>query len=276
MKHIRLFETQEERDAIVLVGPFMAYTKETDKMEVEGITPINIVDNPVLMEKVYSWGWAKNPHYMSIKECGAVDDAKMSAVAGTASVSSGFAGVTDFSAFEYFTSVTNIPSWQFRGAAFTKIKFPSSIKTIAAYGLNNDVVRGVLDLSNTQLNTFPRLFNTTSGYNNRYIKGIILPKTTTKLGDTSQGVFDTSTSARTSGLKWVLMPCEELVIPSRFSLANVNGVRFYVPDELVEVYKTDNTTSGNEKYYAWMDHASQIYPISQWQTDIDNGIITNS
>jgi hypothetical protein len=256
-----------------MVGPFLAYTKETDKMEVEGITPINIVDNPVLMEKVYSWGWAKNPHYMTIKECGAVDDAKMSAVAGTASVNSGFAGVTDFSAFEYFNSVTAIPAWQFRGAAFTKIKFPSSLKTIANWGLNNDVIRGVLDLSNTQIKILPKLYNAASNYNNRYIRGVILPKTTTKLGDTSQGVFDTSTSARTSGLKWVFMPCEELVSPLRYSLLNVKGVRFYVPDELVEVYKTDNTISGNEKYYAWMDYASQIYPISQWQEDVDNGVI---
>lgn len=274
MKHIKIFETQAERDAAVMVGPFLIYTKETDSMEIEGITPINIENNPVLMEKVYSWGWAKNPYYMTLKECEAIDDAKMSAVAGSTSRNSGFVGVTNFSAFKYFTSVTSIPAWQFKGAAFTNIQFPDSIKTISDWGLNNDVIRGVLDLSNTQIRTFCLLYNSANGYDNRYIKGVILPETTNKLGNSYQGVFDVITTGRTSGLSWLVMLCNELVLPTRYSLGTMRNVRFYVPDDLVETYKSDTTTYGNTKYYAWSTYAAQIFPVSQWQADIDNKIIS--
>lgn len=70
------------------------------------------------------------------------------------------------------------------------------------------------------------------------------------------------------------MLCEEIVNASRSSIQNIENVRIYVPDNLVEAYKSDTTIDGKTKYYAWSTYAAQIFPVSQWQADIDNRIIS--
>lgn len=271
MKHIRLFETQADRDATPMEGPFIAYTKETDTLEIEGVTPISKLNNPKLMQVVYDAGLAAHPDYMTLEECRAVTNTQMSALKGTASANSQFAGVTDFDAFKYFTSVTSVPGWQFRGANFTKISFPDSITSIAAWAFNNSVVIGTLDLSSTKITVLPRLYNASSGYTNNRITGIILPDTCATLGDGGQGVFDTGNAPRTPNVKFCVMPYNGVVNTGQNSIGNISPIRFYVPDEWVEVYQTKTTASG---YHTWKNITSKIYPISQFQEDIDNGVIS--
>lgn len=268
MKHIRLFETQAERDAVIIVGPMMVYTKETDKLEIEDVTPINIIDTPKLMIKMYEWGWAENPHYMTINECEAVTDAQFGSKKGSTSANSQFSGCNEnFSAFKYFTSVTTLPSYMFRGCSFTKIEFPSSIASIANHALIGNWIKGTLDLSMTKITVLNSLYHDTYGRNN-YITELILPKTCRQIGDGYLTAID-FTAARTTAIKTIVMPYTgtDLVGVARntpLTGGTASQCKYYVPDELVNAYKADTSTSGDGRYYSWNKRASLIYPLSQW------------
>lgn len=276
MKHIKYFETKADRDATILTGPFLAYTKETNSLEIEGVTPINILDQPNLMAKMYEWGWAENPNYMTIKECAAVTDSQFSSKKGALKVNSGFANIAeDFSAFKYFTSVTTIPSYMFYGCKFTAFAVPDSITDIKNYGLVGSWIVGVLDLSNTKIQVLTALYyahtsqsmaqNKASG--NAYLTAVKLPSSCNTLGAESAGIWSMY-SPRTPELTWVTLPYNGVVETK--SNASLPPIRYYVPDNLVDVYKVDSTTG----FTKWNTVANYIFPLSQWQTDVDNGIIS--
>lgn len=275
MKHIKYFETKADRDATVLVGPFLAYTKETNSLEVEGVTPINIVDQPNLMAKMYEWGWAESPNYMTLKECAAVTDAQFGSKKGALRVNSAFAGCTeDFSGFKYFTSITTIPSYMFYGCSFTKFELPNSISVLEDYGLVGSWYNGVLDLSNTKIEGMGALFyyhssqssaqNRASG--NIYVTAVKLPVSCNKIGISATKAWS-DVAQGTPNIAWVTLPYNG-VVATGYNTKLLN-FRYYVPDELVDIYKADSTTG----YSKWNTVADKIFPISQWQTDIDNGVI---
>lgn len=283
MKHIRLFETQAERDSAEIVGPFIIYTKETDKLETEEITPINIQDTPKLMNKVYEWGWAKNPNYMTVTECSLIGNSQLASKAGTASANSGFAGIDeDFSAFKYFTSITSLSAYAFKGAKFTKIRFPETLTSLNNYSLvGGSWIKGTLDLSNTKIQTFTRIWKDTTN-NNLNISGIILPETCKIIGDESAVFqFSWTNNNRLKDLLWLKINYigTDLVAITRNGLCDKTTItqyqnfRIYVPDDLVQAYKTDNITSGNARKESWNTYANKIFSHTQWEEDVANGII---
>lgn len=279
MKYIRLFETQAERAAANMVPPYLIYTKEGDTLEIEDVAPINSVDTPELMTLVYSWGWSENPNYMTARECAAVTDAQFATKGGTSSTNSQFVGVPDLSCLQYFTGLTDIPSYYFKGCtACTKIIFPENIETIGLFIFAGNAIAGAVDLSRTKITRLPGMY--TSGVGCTGVKGMSLPASVYYLGDgnNAHGVWD-GANGRTTNWVWFKFPNTSLVCPTRGSMGTNNKsiLRIYVPDELVATYKADNSATGDSsstgRYINWSTFANQIYPISQWQTDVDNGII---
>lgn len=275
MKYIRLFNTLAERAAAVLVPPFLVYTKETNKLEIQDVTPINSVENPELMALMYSWGWAEHEQFMTFDECAAVTDAQFASKAGTSSSNSLFVGVTDFSALQYFTGLTTIPSYCFNGAtSITRIIFPETIDTIGNFIFSGNACAGVADMSKTKITRCPLLWNSSNQCGN--LKGLSLPDTCYYIGNGSQGVWDGNAS-RTGNLLWFKIPNTQKVCCTRYSIGSnyTSKLRLYVPDDMVETYKTDTETDGQSagRNTAWSTFANNFYPMSQWQTDVDNGVI---
>ena len=77
------------------------------------------------------------------------------------------------------TSVTAIPKRGFEGCPIEKMKFPSSLQTIAGGSLN--AFAGELDLYNTAIQSFDNI----TFQNNKSIKGVVLPSGLTTIGNSA-------------------------------------------------------------------------------------------
>jgi hypothetical protein len=275
MKYIRLFNTQAEKDATSLIPPYLVYTKETRELEMQDVTPINSADDPELMALMYSWGWAEHEHFMMFDECAAVTDAQFASKAGTSESDSLFVGIKDFSSLQYFTGLTTIPHYCFKAASsITRIIFPESVDTIGNYIFSKNACTGVADMSKTKITRCPLFWNGSNQCGN--LKGLSLPATCYYIGNGSQGVWD-GLASRTGNLLWFKIPSTQKVCCTRYSIgtSSISKLRLYVPDDMVETYKTDTETDGQAagRSTAWSTYANNFYPMSQWQTDVNNGVI---
>lgn len=277
MKYIRLFNTQAEKNATALIPPYLVYTKETRELEMQDVTPINSEDDPELMALMYSWGWAEHEHFMTFDECAAVTDAQFASKAGTSTSDSLFVGIRDFSSLQYFTGLTTIPSYCFKAASsITRVIFPESVDTIGNFIFSKNACTGVADMSKTRITRCPLLYSDANTCTK--LKGVALPETCYYIGNSYSGVYD-GLPSRMGGLIWFKFTCPNKVCRTRYSMdsspSRIVNLRIYVPDDLVDDYKTDTETDGSPegRYQAWSSFADHFYPLSQWQTDVDNGTI---
>lgn len=96
----------------------------TDVVPSDAIIIAKRSDNEAaIMEVVYAQKWSKSPKYMTKLEAEAVTDIE------TAFSSNG--KITDFTAFKYFTGLTEVPSNAFsKNTQLSKIEFPVTVKKI--------------------------------------------------------------------------------------------------------------------------------------------------
>ena len=289
MKHIKLFETTAERDAVVLSTPYIAYIKETESFDTLDEQPIERNVNPELMDLCYRKGWCENQNYMTLAECEAVTNTQFNSLKSTniKNISSlkelkYFSGLTTFPKKTLFDSINTVvihfPA-NMKGAyesgsgnlfsnmpMLEEIKFSdhmpqpwdTSIATQAKTILNKCPKIRNFDISNTNWTQIPyHAFSTVD------LNSLSLPKTLNTVSD--------QWAVSTTKLKWirifrptVVSGITPLAVSNSSTLVNSN-TRFYVPDESVDVYKTAKNFS---------NFANKIFPMSQWQDDMDSGIIT--
>lgn len=286
MKHIKLFETTAERNAAVIKTPYLIYTKENDTIEVLDEQPIERITNRPLMSLMYSKGFAANANYMTLEECAAVTSDQFDAL-----TSADVKNIVTFNEFKYFTGIINLPLYaQFNSSvSLEEIHFPSQITMFkeVSYDTTNRIVfslcpqlRKVVFPDNFKTwNTKGTLFNGCPKMKNidfsntklAYLENKVSTGTdlnSLSLPATIQGYHGTPVTFKTSGAKygWLKFLMEDAIDVGQTSRIG-STTRIYVPDSSVDTYKESETYSS---------FADQIYPVSQWQTDIDNGIITNS
>lgn len=86
-------------------------------------------NDTALMEVIYAKGWSKSPLYMTQREAEKVTDMGIAFKSNTA--------ITDFSAFEYFTSVTKLGTNAFYGCSSLKsITLPNTLTYIGLVAFN--------------------------------------------------------------------------------------------------------------------------------------------
>lgn len=288
MKHIKLFETVNERNTAELIPPYLVYIKETDTLETRDHQAIEKYKNPQLMALCYSKGWCDSPEYMTSEECAAVTNAQFNGLTNTQVKS-----VKSFEELKYFTGLTTLPkNTLFNNCVATIVNFPPNMANAyesAAKPIVKDwgklvsltfpdnlvttrpsksggdatvhsLIDGApklkhLDLSNTKLTEITNRTFQSVGLNS-----LILPKTIKTCA--TQWGFDLNNK-----LKWLKLynttPVTNLALTNSSSLTSTS-TRIYVPDEAVDTYKAATNFSSL---------ASNIYSHTQWQEDINNGII---
>ena len=280
MKYIKLFETAAQRNAAVLNTPYLVYTKETGVLEVMDVQPIEKATNPEFMALCYAKGWAANEDYMTKEECAAVTDAMFASL-----TKAQLRPVKSLEELKYFTGLTVLPDYgmfdensqievvhfppQMTSYATTstngvfsncpylrKVVFPDNLSSInvRCTTFNRCFQLKHIDLSNTKITNLCNKFS----YNSDLIS-ISLPATITSA--TSNDIIFSSANA---GYSWVRLFRTSPMDHHVQNRCNSN-TRFYVPDESVNDYKQSSIYSV---------YASKIFPMSQWQEDLDNGIIT--
>lgn len=279
MKHIKLFNTVTERNAATLETPYVIYIKETDSLEMLDVQPIESRTNPELMALCYSKGWCAREDYMTAEECAAVSDTQFNTLTATLlkDVKSleelkYFTGLTKFPKIGLFTSVSQIEVVHFpnsmtqgwtssNGTVFSvcskleKVIFPDNVTAFCGDGTNSQSLfikvpkLKFFDISNTKL-TWLGYKAIDTGVD---LTGLTLPSTMVDLR--ANWYFTTAP-------KWVKL--FNPVPVARLNLIAGANTRLYVPDESVDAYKEFSELSSV---------VNNIFPISQWQEDVDNEII---
>lgn len=284
MKHIKLFETEKERNNTELITPYLIYIKETDSFEMMDVQAIEKRTNPEFMALCYAKGWCAHEDYMTAEECAAVTDSQFNSVPNAQ-----FKPVKSLEELKYFTGLTKLQkSGLWDNTNIEVVHYPNSIVDCYEYKAttvfyNMPKLRKIIFPDN-----MPRFWNTetlahgkilvnkcpslrhldvsntawTTDWQGRVVQqapliSISFPKTLKVT--TTNWSFDTH-----SKLQWM-----RVFNPTPYpalAVAEVIGpdTRFYVPDEAVDAFKeTDNFSS----------HSDYIFPMSQWQEDLDAGII---
>lgn len=285
MRHIKYFETRSERNAAQLYTPYLIYTKETDELEIMDVQPVEAATNPEFMALCYSKGWSEREDYMTADECAAVTNQQFY---GSTS-NSDFVPIKSLEELKYFTGLTTLqPSglwdntnievihypnsivdcYEYRATTvlnkmskLRKVTFPDNMPrfwdiNVPAHGktlIANCPLLKNLDVSNTA-------WTTDWGYRviqSTPLKTLSLPKTMSSCA--SNWCFNVQ-----SKLEWMRLFNPTPV--ANFAQDEFIGstTRFYVPNDSVNTYKATTNFSS---------HADYIFPMSQWATDLQNGVI---
>lgn len=301
MKYIKLFQTEADREAAVLERPYVVYTKEMDRLEIEDEYPITSAKNPALMSLCYSQGWSENETYMTKVECASVSDAQLAAT--VVSSASSFTSVRSFKELIYFTGITSIPVNCFKNCTLlNNIVLPDNIISIG-----NSAFEGCTGFNNREIKMPSNLKSIgTKAFYNVSLSKIVFPESCTSYGerstynvlrlDMSATKISSPSGEQYSDPLWVKLPSACTTIGQANSIGRTKTkswlwidattppaatgyyssiypkVRVYVPDGYEDVYKSSSALIAIGGA-TWASIASQIYPQSQWETDKENGLI---
>lgn len=122
---------------------------------VKGGVSGDAANDAALMKVIHAQGWSKSPLYMTKKEAEKVEDI------GQAFRNNDY--IRDFNAFEYFTSVTSIPSYAFGNNGYlSTIKFPTSLSKINSNALESCINLTKIDLPDSLQQIGYRAFRATA------------------------------------------------------------------------------------------------------------------
>lgn len=225
--------------------PNVSYIVETGEVIYGRLHAVDRSINPVIMDICVAQGWAQESNdYLTFEEAASVTEI------GTIFQN---CAADNFDEFQYFKNVTYITGSAFRTSNFKSITFPSSIRGYTgnpwSYILGNCKNLNKIDLSQCKLSTVASNFAYDSN-----VRRVILPSTCNNVDANS---FN-------KGLYYIIMPYNGLVT---VGTGNSLGFNIYVPDNLVNTYKTD-TTSTKYMGSSWSTVANRIKPISQFEIDM--------
>lgn len=284
MKYIKLFETEKERNNTELITPYLIYIKETDSFEMMDVQAIEKRTNPEFMAICYAKGWCAHEDYMTAEECAAVTDSQFNSVTNAQ-----FKPVKSLEELKYFTGLTKLQkSGLWDNTKIEVVHYPNTIVDCYEYKAstvfsNMPKLRKIIFPDNmprywdtdapahgkTLVYKCPSLkhldFSNTAWVNDWQYRtvqqtpliSISFPKTL-KMTSTSWSF------ACNSKLQWmrIFNPTPYAALATGEAIGSTT--RFYVPDEAVDAFKATTNFSS---------HSDYIFPISQWQEDLDAGII---
>lgn len=145
-----------------------------------GLLPTDIIINrnwsandAALMDVMYAQEWSQSPNYMTKSEAEAVTDISIAFRGNTA--------ITDFSTFQYFTSVTTVPKEAFCNCkSLQTIVIPNSVTKIDGYS-SDGAFMGASSLSNVQLSNRLKEIGRYAFYSCSSLTNIDLPDTLEKI-----------------------------------------------------------------------------------------------
>lgn len=284
MKYIKLFETEKERNNTELITPYLIYIKETDSFEMMDVQAVEKKTNPEFMALCYAKGWCAHEDYMTAEECAAVTDSQFNSVTNAQ-----FKPVKSLEELKYFTGLTKLQkSGLWDNTNIEVVHYPNTIVDCYEYKAtsvfyNMPKLRKIIFPDNmprywdietsthakTLVNKCPSLkhldFSNTAWTNDwtyRLIQAtplisLSLPKSI--VIKNAEWAFNCN-----SKLQWM-----RIFNPTPYSRLATGDLidsttRFYVPDEAVDTFKATTNFSS---------HSDYIFPMSQWQEDLDAGII---
>lgn len=223
----------------------VSYIVETGEVIYGRLHAVDRSINPVIMDICVSQGWAQESNdYLTFEEAASVTDI------GTIFKN---CAADNFDEFQHFKNVNYLVGGAFQNSSFKSITFPSSVKGYTGNPKSNTLANcshlNKIDLSQCKLSALTENFAYKSN-----VRRVILPSTCNNI----------SVNSLNRGLYYIIMPYNGLVT---VGTGNSLGFNIYVPDNLVNTYKTD-TTSTKYMGSSWSTVASRIKPISQFEIDM--------
>ena len=250
------FDTFEDYSNGSRTVPSVSLVKEDGSVWYDFLQAVNRPINPEFMNACIEKGWAKeSTQYLTFEE--AANVAHPLGLAGNTKIKS-------LDELKYFTGVSMLFNFQ-NMTSLESIVYPPNVTRYdptytPSYIFRNCNKLDKVDLNNITFNPFCQ------GYinENPSFRQLIL---SSNISSIPQGTFSSSASAATR-IKSMKIPYNGILTVTGGNNQNRDALsicRFYVPDDLLEAYKTDTSTKYSGS--AWSTVKSRIFPISQWDID---------
>lgn len=241
------YDTHEDYSSSVRPIPSVSLIKEDRSVLYDILQAVNRSINAPLMDACVSKGWAKeSTDYLTFEEAADV-------------TSMDFYRNTDIRSLEELVSFTGIN--RLSTSTFNRM---TNLEKIVLPPFNgwSEQVPGNIFLECTNLDTVDARnanFNVTCSQmfpNNDKLRHVYFGEKVATIRSTT---IYKSSNIRAMQLHY------KGVVTMESPQTNMGIIRFYVPDEYLEAYKTDTSTKylGN----GWSSIAHRIFPLSQWDTD---------
>lgn len=248
------FDTFEDYSNGSRTVPSVSLVKEDASVWYDFLQAVNRPINPELMDICVAKGWAKeSTEYLTFEE--ANDVASLNINNNNT--------IKSLNELKYFTGVVKIDNFN-NLTALESIVFPPNASNYIYNPMSKTFVGcsklDKIDLSLLSWNPLCTQFLK----ENKSFRQLILNESISSI---PLDTFTSTASAQTR-VKSMKIPYNGILTVTGGNNNNKEALsicRFYVPDDLVEDYKTDASTKYSGA--AWSTVASRIFPISQWDID---------
>ena len=242
------YDTHEAYNSSARPIPSVSLIKEDGSVMYDFLQAVNRSINPELMDACVAKGWAKeSTNYLTFEEAADV-------------VSLSFNGNTDIKNLEelvHFTGLNNIGIAAFQNMnnleKITMPPFNGYVEPVPSNVFQGCANLDVVDATHVNFNpTCAQMFNANTKLRQVYF------------GEKVSTIKASTAAFGTNNIRAIQLHYQGVVTVE--SPQNTFGaIRWYVPDEYLEDYKTDTSTKymGN----GWSTIASRIFPLSQWDID---------
>lgn len=241
------YDTREDYSSGVRPIPSVSLIEEDESVLYDILQAVNRPINPELMDACVANGWAKESvNYLTFEEAADV-------------VSLSFNGNNDIKNLDelvHFTGLNNLSITAFQDMSkLEKIVLPpfhGYVEPTPANVFQGCTNLDTVDARNANFNvTCVQMFP-----NNNNLRHIYFGEAVSTISRT--------TIYKSNNVRAIQLH-HKGVVTMESPQTGIGIIRFYVPDEYLEAYKTDTSTKylGN----GWSTIASRIFPLSQWEID---------